>query len=96
VGRLASEREPAEKTVEQLHLTENCINLPRQEIRAAGHHEPWTKTCCDYPALSVPFAGSLIGNLREDRGVLTRPKLLNTHFNALFTSLNFIVFGIYR
>jgi hypothetical protein len=43
-----------------------------------------------------PFSGSLIGNLKEHRGVLTRPHLLNTHFNALFTSVNFIVFGIYR
>ena len=43
-----------------------------------------------------PFSGSLIWNLREHRGVLTRPHLLNTHFNVLFTSVNFIVFGIYR
>jgi hypothetical protein len=48
------------------------------------------------PASTLPLAGSLIGNLREHRGVLTGPKLLNTHFNALFTALNLIDFGIYR
>ena len=39
-----------------------------------------------------PCSGQLMGNLRKHRGVLTRPHLLNTHFNTLFTSLNFIGF----
>jgi hypothetical protein len=76
-------------------LEKCCLMMENSAASSFKNKLQYIKIHISLYTATAPFADSLIGNLMEHRAVLTRLKLLNIHFNALFTSLNFIVFGIY-